>query len=79
MLVKLLTEQSESTLVKLSHSWKSHAALKEVSKCVSRQQKHTTFLCALRVNTCDVSMVRTFMKCRHVCVAQKAYKLLSKL
>ena len=32
-------------------------------------------VCAIRVDTCEVSVytVRTFMKCTHVCVAQKAY------
>ena len=31
---------------------------------------------ALRVDTCEV---RTFMKCMHTCVAQKAYYLFTKL
>ena len=46
------------------------------SKCFSGQPKHTTFeICVLRVNTCEVSVytVRTFMKCMHVCAAEKAY------
>ena len=32
-------------------------------------------ICALRDNTCEVSVytVRTFMKCTHVCAAQKVY------
>ena len=50
--------------------------VKEASKCFSRQQEHTTFfICALMVNTCEVSVytVRTFMKCMHVYAAQKAY------
>ena len=38
-------------------------------------------ICALRVHTCEVSVytVRTFMKCTHVSVAQKAYWLFTKL
>ena len=38
-------------------------------------------LCALRVNKCEFSVytVRIFMKCMHVCAAQKAYLLFTKL
>ena len=44
---------------------------------VSADNKNTQRFvkCALRVNACEVSvyMVRTFMKCMHVCAPQKAY------
>ena len=50
--------------------------VKEASKCLSRQQKHASFvICALRVNTYEVSVytIKLSMKCTHVCAAQKAY------
>ena len=43
---------------------------------VDDKKKKTIFLlCALRVNKCEFSVytVRIFMKCTHVCAAQKAY------
>ena len=38
-------------------------------------------ICALRVNTCEVSVytVRIFLKCTHVCAAQTTCKLFTKL
>ena len=45
------------------------------------QQTTTFVICALRVNTCEVSVytVRTFIKCTHVCAAQNDYELFTKL
>ena len=42
---------------------------------ISAVDKTYNFICALRVNKCEfkVYTVRTFMKCRHICAAQKAY------
>ena len=38
-------------------------------------------ICALRVSTCEVNVytVRTFMKCMHVCAAQKSLLTLFKI
>ena len=53
-----------------------HCLLKRLQN-VSADNKYIRLfvICALRVNTCEVSVytVRTFMKCTHVCVALKAY------
>ena len=46
------------------------------NRLVDNKKKHTFFLlCALRFNKCEFSVytVRIFMKCTHVCAAQKAY------
>ena len=49
----------------------------EASNILVDNKKHIHFVIMryIRVNTCEVSvyMVRTFMKCTHVCADQKAY------
>ena len=49
---------------------------------VSGQQKtYSLCLCTLRFNKCEFSVytVRIFMKCMHVCAAQKPYQFFTKL
>ena len=40
-----------------------------------KNKTYILWLCALRVNKCEFSVytVRIFMKCTHVCAAQKAF------
>ena len=47
----------------------------EASNSLVDDKKIIFLLCALRVNKCEFSVytVRIFMKCMHVCAAQKAY------